>query len=72
MRPKGIGIDQYRGMALAGHTASETARLLGVSKTTVQGVARRNGLTFVDGRKNTITIDGHIKNSTEEKQEDIK
>ena len=72
MRPKGIGIDRYRGMALAGYTASKTARLLGVSKTTVQGVARRNGLTFVDGRKNIITFDSHINNSTEEKQEDIK
>jgi transposase len=49
MRPKGIGIDRYKEMADRGLTAPEAARELGVSKTTVQGMARRHGITFTKG-----------------------
>jgi transcriptional regulator with GAF, ATPase, and Fis domain len=49
MKPKGIGVDRYKALADQGHTAPETARLLGVSKTTVQGMAKRHGIAFVHG-----------------------
>lgn len=59
MRPKGISVDQYRELAERGHTASEAARLLGVSKTTVQGMAKRHGIAFEKGkawgRKEVVT-----------------
>jgi hypothetical protein len=56
MRPKNIGIDRYKELAAQGHTASETARLLDVSKTTVQGMARRHGIVFVRGKKGPVKV----------------
>ena len=49
MRPKGISIDRYKELAAQGLSASEAARLLGVSKTTVLGMAKRHGIAFVHG-----------------------
>ena len=49
MRPKGIGLDRYRELADQGLSASETARVVGVTKTTVQGIAKRHGIVFVRG-----------------------
>jgi excisionase family DNA binding protein len=49
VRPKGISIDRYKELAAQGLSASEAARLLGVSKTTVQGMAKRHGIAFVHG-----------------------
>jgi excisionase family DNA binding protein len=50
MRPKGISVDRYKELAAQGLTASAAARLLGVSKTTVQGMARRHSIAFVRGK----------------------
>jgi hypothetical protein len=50
MRPKGISIDRYKELAEQGHTAPETARILGVTKPTVQGMARRYGMAFAKGK----------------------
>jgi transposase len=50
MRPKGISIDRYRELVEQGHTAPEAARILGVTKPTVQGIAKRYGMTFAKGK----------------------
>ena len=56
MRPKGISVDQYKELAAQGHTAPEAARLLGVSKTTVQGIAKRHGIVFVRGEAGRVKV----------------
>lgn len=50
MRPKGISVERYRELAEQGHTAPEAARILGVTKPTVQGIARRYGMVFAKGK----------------------
>lgn len=50
MRPKGISLDRYKELADQGLSASETARVVGVTKTTVQGIAKRNKISFVKGK----------------------
>jgi excisionase family DNA binding protein len=50
MKPKGISVDRYKEMALAGLTMREAAEVLGVSKTSVQGMASRHGIVFVQGK----------------------
>lgn len=50
MRPKGVSVDRYKAMALAGLTMKEAAEVLGVSKTSVQGMAQRHGIVFVKGK----------------------
>ena len=50
MRPKGISVERYRELAEQGHTAPEAARILGVTKPTVQDMAKRHGIVFVKGK----------------------
>lgn len=50
MRPKGISIDRYKELAAQGMTMPEVARLVGVTKPTVQGMARRHGIQFAKGK----------------------
>lgn len=50
MRPKGVSVEQYKELALAGYTMPEAAEILGVSKTSVQGMAQRHGIVFVKGK----------------------
>lgn len=49
MRPKGISVERYKELAEQGMTMPEAAKVLGVSKPTVQGVAKRHGIVFVHG-----------------------
>lgn len=50
MRPKGISVERYKELAEQGMTMPEAAKVLGVSKPTVQGMAKRHGIVFVHGK----------------------
>lgn len=50
MKPKGVSVERYKELALAGYTMPEAAKILGVSKTSVQGMAQRHGIVFVKGK----------------------
>ena len=48
---RGYTPEQYRSFAEAGFTKLETAKAMGVTWNNVDGVARRNKITFKDGRR---------------------
>jgi len=48
---RGFSPEQYRSFAEAGFTKLETAKAMGVTWNNVDGVARRNKITFKDGRR---------------------
>lgn len=50
MRPKGISVERYKELAEQGMTMPEAAKVLGVSKPTVQGMAKRHGIVFARGK----------------------
>jgi excisionase family DNA binding protein len=56
MRPKGISIDRYKEVAAQGMTMPEAAKVLGVSKPTVQGMAKRHGIVFVRGKGGGVRV----------------